>query len=115
MNTPYDSPKLDKIIDALANQKRRGIIHDLSLQPATIGILASKFNLSLPAIHKHIRILEDSNLIIRKKSGRTNFVALNPTTLGLVQHWIIQYNTGWGNSSASLENYISRMKKRVLD
>jgi predicted transcriptional regulator len=58
MNILYDSPQLDSILDALANQKRRGIIHDLSLQPATVGQLARRHELSLPAIHKHIRILE---------------------------------------------------------
>ena len=110
MNIPYDSPKLDKILDALANQKRRGIVHELSFQPATVGQLARKFDLSLPAIHKHIRTLERAKLILRKKAGRTNFVALDQTTLGLAQHWIMQYRTEWGNVDATLENYISRMQ-----
>lgn len=111
MITPYDSPQLDTILDALANQKRRGIIHDLSLHPATIGQLARHFDLSLPAIHKHIRSLEEAKLIVRKKTGRTNFVALNQSTLSVAQNWIMQYNTEWGNSKASLENYISRMQE----
>ena len=111
MNIPYDSEKLDDVLDALANQKRRGIVHELSLQPATVKQLATTFSLSLPAIHKHIRILENSNLIIRKKVGRTNFVTLNPNTLGLVQQWILQYKTKWDNTNATLENYISRMQE----
>ncbi len=111
MNVPYDSPQLDTVLDALANQKRRGIIHDLSLQPATVGQLARHHGLSLPAIHKHIRSLEEAKLIIRKKAGRTNFVALNNSTLGLAQNWITQYRTGWGGSQASLENYIARMQE----
>ncbi|HTE22323.1 MAG TPA: winged helix-turn-helix domain-containing protein [Candidatus Limnocylindria bacterium] len=111
MNIPYDSPQLDTVLDALANQKRRGIIHELSLQPTTVGQLAQQYNLSLPAIHKHIRALENAQLIIRKKAGRTNFVALDPGTLGLAQNWITQYQTGWGNASATLENYISRMQE----
>ena len=111
MNIPYDSPTLDAVLDALANHKRRGIVHDLSLQPATVGQLARQYGLSLPAIHKHIRILENAGLIVRKKAGRTNFVALNPATLGLAQRWILQYNTEWGNADASLENYISRMQE----
>ena len=111
MNVLYDSPKLDSVLDGLANQKRRGIVHDLSLQPATVKQLAAQHGLSLPAIHKHIRILEKTNLIIRKKVGRTNFVALNPTPLRLAQQWIMQYRTDWGNVDASLENYISRMQE----
>jgi DNA-binding transcriptional ArsR family regulator len=111
MHVPYDSPQLDSMLDALANQKRRGIIHDLSLQPATIGQLARHHDLSLPAIHKHIRSLETAQLIIRKKVGRTNFVALNSGTLGLAQNWITQYRTGWRSDKATLENYIARMQE----
>lgn len=111
MNIPYDSAQLDNVLDALANQKRRGILHDLSLQPGTVSRLARDLDLSLPAIHKHIRILESADLIIRKKSGRTNFVALNPKTLGLAQSWIGQYKTSWGSVDASLTNYIARMQE----
>jgi len=111
MNIPYDSPQLDNVLDALANQKRRGIIHDLALSPATVGQLARRHELSLPAIHKHIRTLEDAKLIIRRKAGRTNFVALDSATLGLAQNWITQYRTAWGNTEATLENYISRMQE----
>jgi DNA-binding transcriptional ArsR family regulator len=111
MNVTYDSPQLDTVLDALANAKRRGIVHDLSLQPATVGQLARHHDLSLPAIHKHIRTLERAKLIIRKKAGRTNFVALDPAGLHLAQQWIMQYKTEWGNSDASLANYISRMQE----
>jgi DNA-binding transcriptional ArsR family regulator len=111
MNVPYDSPQLDSILDALANQKRRGIIHDLSLQPHAVGQLARNHELSLPAIHKHIRVLEEAKLIIRRKSGRTNYVALDNTTLGLAQNWITQYHVAWGNPQATLKNYLSRMKE----
>jgi DNA-binding transcriptional ArsR family regulator len=111
MNIPYDSPQLDTVLDALANQKRRGIIHDLSLHPATVGQLAQRQELSLPAIHKHIRTLEDAKLIIRKKAGRTNFVALDNSTFGLAQSWIMQYRTTWGSAEATLENYISKMQE----
>jgi DNA-binding transcriptional ArsR family regulator len=111
MTIPYDSPHLDTVLDALANPKRRGIIHDLSLQPTTVGQLARNHELSLPAIHKHIRTLEKAKLIIRKKTGRTNFVVLNGSTLGLAQNWIMQYHAAWGNPQSTLENYISRMKE----
>lgn len=111
MNIPYDSPILDSIIGALTHSKRRGIIHDLSLYPATVGQLARNHDLSLPAIHKHVRILEKSGLIVRKKTGRTNFVALQQDSLALVQAWLGQYRAQWGNKNASLENYIARMQE----
>ena len=104
-------PQLDIILAALTNKKRRGIVHELSLYPATVSQLARNENLSLPAVHKHIRILEDANLILRKKSGRTNFVVLIPQTLRLAQNWIMQYDTQRSNTNATLENYISRMQE----
>lgn len=111
MTVPYDSPDLDRILEALANERRRGIVHELSLQPASISQLARSFGLTLPAIHKHIRILEEAQLIVRRKEGRTNFVALNYGTLRLVQQWVNQYQTGWGNTNASFENYLSGMQE----
>ena len=111
MHIPYDYPQLDSILDALANKKRRGIIHELSLQPATVGQLAKHHNLSLPAIHKHIRTLENANLIVRRKAGRTNYVVLNSTALGFAQNWITQYNVAWASPHATLDNYISRMQE----
>lgn len=111
MYTPYDLPQLDAALNSLANQKRRGLIHDLALNPATVGQLAQRHGLSLPAIHKHIRSLENARLITRKKTGRTNFIALNPKALSLIQSWIGQYQTGWGSAAASLENYVSEMKE----
>jgi DNA-binding transcriptional ArsR family regulator len=96
---------LDIVFEALANKHRREIIYVLSLQPCSISKLASMRNLTLPAIHKHIAILEKGGLIIRKKIGQTNFLTLNRTALRGLQDWVMQYHTYWGNDEATLENY----------
>jgi DNA-binding transcriptional ArsR family regulator len=111
MEVNYDSPELDAILDALANQKRRGILHELSLSPASIKQLATRHTLSLPAIHKHLLALERANLIVRRKTGRTNFITLNPATLALAQAWINQYQTGWSSADASYQNYVPGMRQ----
>jgi len=111
MTIPSDDPKLDLILDSLANSKRRGIINYLAYKPATIKQLALDQDLSLPAIHKHILSLESADLIVRRKLGRTNFVALNHEALKLIQQWLNQYKTEWGSPNATLENYISRMNE----
>ena len=110
MNESPTSHQLDLVFSALANSKRRGMVHDLAYRPATIGQLARDHDLSLPAIHKHIRVLEESGLILRRKAGRTNFVALRGQVLRIVQEWITQYHTEWGHDDASLENYISGLQ-----
>jgi len=109
MTVANNSPKLDKIFEALAHKKRRGMLHTLSFRPATVGQLAKEQKLSLPMMHKHIRILEEARLIARRKSGRTNFVALNKQTFGMAQAWMNRYNVQWGNDKESLSNYIARM------
>ena len=111
MKTPTDSQQLDSVLSALAHPKRRAIVHDLSLHPATVGRLATGHDLSLPAIHKHIRTLEEASLIVRKKVGRTNFVALKVGSLSPAQAWINQYRTAWGSDVATLDNYIARMRE----
>jgi DNA-binding transcriptional ArsR family regulator len=96
---------LDSIFEALANKHRREIIDALSLQPYSISQLASMRDLSLPAIHKHIKVLEKAGLIIRKKTGRTNFLALNRKSLRGLQDWVLQYHTYWGSDEETLDNY----------
>jgi DNA-binding transcriptional ArsR family regulator len=102
---------LDAVFTALANDKRRAMVFDLSLTPSTIGELAVRYKLTLPAMHKHIGVLEAAQLIRRKKSGRTNFVTLDPTALKALQAWIMQYNTAWSNVDATLSNYITKMQE----
>lgn len=95
---------LDKVFEALANQHRREIIYVLGLQPCSISNLASMRGLSLPAIHKHIKVLENADMIIRRKIGRTNFLTLNRQSLRGLQEWLSQYQTYWGSESETLEN-----------
>ena len=104
----YSVGLLDKAFDALANKHRRDIISALALQPLSISTLAEWQSLSLPAIHKHIRILEACQLVLRRKIGRSNFLVLNHESLNEVQNWLKQHQTHWGNSAATLENYTPR-------
>jgi DNA-binding transcriptional ArsR family regulator len=98
---------LDKVFEALANEHRRDIIYALSLQPYSIQQLASRRGLSLPAIHKHIKLLEGADMIIRKKIGRTNVLGLNREALYTLQAWLNQYHAYWGSNEETLENYAS--------
>src|SRR5215213_2967035 len=87
-----DTQNLDSVFEALANKHRREIIYVLSLQPCSISKLAFLRNLSLPAIHKHIEILEKGGLVTRRKIGQTNFLTLNPESLRGLQDWLIRIN-----------------------
>jgi DNA-binding transcriptional ArsR family regulator len=98
-------PELSPIFEALANDHRREIISALGLQPRSISQLASLRGLSLPAIHKHIRVLEDTELVIRRKVGRTNFLALNRAPLRGLQAWVDEFHPYWGDERETLDNY----------
>jgi len=109
MPLSYD---LDKIFEALGNQHRREIIYALSLQPHSISQLAKMRDLSLPAIHKHIKILKDAGLVLDKKSGRTHFLTINRQALLSLHEWVMQYHAYWGNNKETLENYEQYLKEK---
>jgi DNA-binding transcriptional ArsR family regulator len=83
---------LDNVFEALANKHRREIIYVLSLEPCSINKLAFLRNLSLPAIHKHIEVLEKAGMVTRRKIGQTNFLTLNREALRGLQDWLVRIN-----------------------
>lgn len=101
---------LDGAFDALANPHRRAIISALGLQPRSISQLAAMRSLSLPAIHKHVRVLEQAKMVVRKKVGRTNFLALNRLPLRGIQEWLSEFNPYWGSEQETLENYAQYLR-----
>ncbi len=110
MATIQELQDLDIIFEALANKHRREIIYALGLQPHSISQLASQQDLSLPAIHKHIKILESAGMLLRKKIKQTNFLALNKESLQCLQDWLMQYHAYWGSNEETLENYTQYLK-----
>jgi DNA-binding transcriptional ArsR family regulator len=106
---------LNDVFVALASTHRRAVMHALSLRPHSISQLASMQGLSLPAIHKHIRVLEEAEMVIRKKAGRTNFLALNRKPLRDLQEWVGQFNPYWGSEKETLENYARHLGESEHD
>jgi DNA-binding transcriptional ArsR family regulator len=101
--------ELDPIFDALANEHRRAIVLAVALRPHSISQLAADRGLSLPAIHKHVRVLEAAGLLLRKKVGRTNFLALRRAPLRDLQTWVEQFHPYWGDDRETLDNYVRSM------
>ena len=103
---------LDRVFEAFANAHRREIIYVLGLQPYAIHQLAELRGLSLPAIHKHIKILESAGMVKRRKIGRTNFLTLDRESLRSLQDWLGQYHAYWGTEKETLENYEAFLSAR---
>jgi len=108
---PSISDDLSPVFDALANDHRREIIRALALQPQSISQLASLRGLSLPAIHKHVRVLEKAAMVRRRKVGRTNYLALERVPLRRLAAWVEQFHPWWGTEGESLETYAEYLSK----
>ena len=91
--SPISAGELDNLFTALGNAKRREMVLTLAFRPTTVGQLAVEHQLSLPAIHRHIRVLENAELIQRKKVGVTNFLAIKRVGLQQVLAWLGQFHT----------------------
>ena len=105
-----DSGAFDDVMVALANPHRREMVRLLGLQPNTISTLAELRGLSLPAIHKHVAVLEHAGLITRRKVGRSNVLTLDPRGLKELENWVGQFHTWWGAEGASLTNYATYLE-----
>src|SRR5437870_7230462 len=103
---------LDRVFEALANAHRREIVYLLGLQPYSIHHLAKMRGLSLPAIHKHIKILESAGMVKRRKIGRTNFLTLDRESLRSLQDWLGEYHAYWGTEQETLENYEASLRQQ---
>ncbi|NNF70159.1 MAG: winged helix-turn-helix transcriptional regulator [Acidimicrobiia bacterium] len=101
--------ELDEVFAAMANEHRRAMVLALALRPHSISELADQRGLSLPAIHKHVRVLEDSGMVTRRKTGRTNWLALRREPLLGLQGWIDQFAPWWGTDDEHLDNYATHL------
>lgn len=100
---------LNDVFEALANGHRRAMIDALALQPHSISQLADLRDLSLPAIHKHVRVLEEAGMVDRRKVGRTNYLALRRAPLRGLLAWAEGFHPWWGTDGESLENYAAHL------
>lgn len=96
---------MDRLFGALANGHRREMVRLLGLQPYSISRLAGARGLSLPAINKHVRVLEEAGLVRRRKIGRTTFLTLERGPIRRLQAWLGAFHAYWGTEKETLENY----------
>jgi DNA-binding transcriptional ArsR family regulator len=107
--------RLGVVFEALANEHRREMVRLLALQPRTISRLAELRDLSLPAIHKHVRVLEESGMVSRRKVGRSNVLALRREPLRQLTTWAEGFDPWWGTDDESLENYARHLDQEPTE
>src|SRR5205823_14205444 len=89
--TITDEDRLSETFAALANSTRRAILARLATGAATVNELAEPFEMTLPAISKHIKVLERAGLVVRGQRAQYRPVALEPTPLKEISSWAEQY------------------------
>ena len=101
---------LDHTFSALADPTRRDILERLGHGPATISELAEPYGMSLTGLKKHVRILEEADLVTTEKIGRTRECRLGPEQLEDAAKWIEMYRRHWDRRLDKLEAYLERKK-----
>src|SRR5215470_8862886 len=104
----YQRPDLDGIFAALSDPTRRAVLARLSAAPElSVTTLAAPFVMSLPAVLKHLDVLEVAGLIRRHKSGRTVSCRLNAAPLQEAQRWLAHYEQFWSDRLDALARYLA--------
>ena len=103
----YRSPAtLDATFAALSDPTRRAMVERLARGEATVGTLAEPFDVSLPAISKHLRVLERAGLVAQQKDGRSRRCRLEVGPIKQASDWIAQHARFWDQQLDALAEYL---------
>jgi DNA-binding transcriptional ArsR family regulator len=105
------SDQLSVKLQALADPTRRAILTRLREGEATVNELAAPFAISLPAISKHIKVLETAGLITRSRSAQQRPCQISPEGMKEVDDWLESYRAMWNQRLDRLENYLITLKE----
>lgn len=101
---------LDRTFAALADPTRRAILARLALGEATVGELAAPFDVSGPAISRHLRVLERADLIVSRRDGQHRRCQLIPDAIASAAEWIETYRRFWNESFDKLDEHLKQTK-----
>jgi DNA-binding transcriptional ArsR family regulator len=100
---------LDLVFGALADATRRDIVERLAVGEATVTELAAPFSISLPAISRHLKVLENASLITRSQDGRWRRARLSPTSLARAATWLSRNERLWVERFGRLDDHLARL------
>ncbi len=112
----HQSSRLDRVFLALGDPTRRAILTRLARDTAvSTSALAEPFEIRLPAVMKHLDVLEDVGLIRRTKQGRTVTVELSPRPLKAAMDWLQRYEHFWSANLDRLVRYAERKEREAKE
>ncbi len=106
----YQTEALDAVFSALGDPTRRAILARLALGETSVGELAAPHAMSLPAVSKHLRVLEAAGLVRREKQGRVIRCRLEAAPLEAAADWITEYRRFWEAQLDALADYLQDLK-----
>lgn len=106
-----NSTQLDLVFSALSDATRRGMLAQLAQGETNITTLAEPYNMSQPAISKHIRVLERAGLIEKTKLGRKYIIKANPTPAENARDWITYYTRFWNEQFDAVDAYLKNSEE----
>jgi DNA-binding transcriptional ArsR family regulator len=112
MATAVDEHRLSETFAALANTTRRAILARLARGAATVNELAEPFELTLPAISKHIKVLEQAGLIVRGRQAQYRPCALDAAPLKEVSSWAERYRPVWEARFERMDDYLQQLQSQ---
>jgi DNA-binding transcriptional ArsR family regulator len=104
-------PDLDRLLIAISHHARRDMLARLKRGPLRVTELAAPFDLSLNAVSKHIKVLEQAGLIRRERQGREHLIHLQAGALRSVADWVHGYEALWRHHLDRLEDHFQAQKR----
>jgi DNA-binding transcriptional ArsR family regulator len=102
------------VFQAIADPTRREIINMLAQKSLNLNAVAGNFNISRPAISKHIKILTECGLIAIKQQGRERYCEARLQKLNEVSDWVEQYKVFWTGKLDALENFLANESPKTV-
>ena len=101
---------LDSLFHSLSDPIRRDILHRVAREASSVGELVSHYNISFAAISKHLKVLEKSQLITKRKEGKKHVIIIAPNTLKSVDKYLEQYRQMWQSRHDKLAALLQKEK-----
>ncbi len=103
---------LSVTLSALADPTRRAILARLARGEATVNEIAKPFDISLPAVSRHLKVLEAAGLISRGREAQWRPCRLEPRALKAVDNWLSRYRRFWTESFDKMDVYLAELKAK---
>jgi DNA-binding transcriptional ArsR family regulator len=100
---------LDRLFHSLSDETRRAVIAQLGRGPASVGDLAQRHRMALPSFMKHIGVLEESGIIMSRKSGRVRMCRLRPNALAIARDWLERERRLWEARLDRLDGFVETL------